>query len=457
MLEATLVTLMLQPSWHEVDANQLDFSSLSSLGTLTSVSTSEVITDLILPVMPFYMELLTYMCYEVINNARHPANLTGTFVCEALGGTFIVHRGTFQLFSQDHRQPDTANLVYNFDMVSPKGNKLHFNGYKVVNSGAFLNPLELWRQTSTLFVTITNTQSQVVGRGTLRIQPQDFIQELQTFVPSGPILLSKLMSTASFLTYFTKQLAVPFLSTLGRLQWPSDGVNTTSKVTRPSQSIQLEATDGEKSTLHMWNPIKDGVEGIGRAPIILFVPGAAVDHSMFALPTIEKNAITYFREAGYRAYCLTHRVGRTPIAQKNYTPYDARRDIHAALLYVRKANAARGDDESHKVYVIAHCAGSLALSCGLLDGTIPAEWLCGVTASMVFMNPKFGKVNYILSKFPVTAYEKVVGSWWDCCSSPNDSYVQQFLNQVLRLYPAGSARETCRSVVCHRSELVFGR
>lgn len=46
----------------------------------------------------------------------------------------------------------------------------------------------------------------------------------------------------------------------------------------------------------------------------------------------------------------------------------------AALAFIRKANSAR-QTESDKIYVIAHCAGSLALSCGLLDGTIPGEWL----------------------------------------------------------------------------------
>jgi hypothetical protein len=371
----------------------------------------------------------------------------------------MVHRGTFQLFSQDHRQPETANLVYNFDMVSPKGLKLHLNGYKVVNTAAYLNPFEVWRQTTTLYVTITDADHEVVGRGTLHIQPLDFYQELQTFEPKGPTVWSRLTATTSFLTYFAKQLAIPFFSALGRLQWPSDGLNASFNVIPPSQIIPLQAADGIRTTMLMWEPItKAGLGTTSSAPTILFVPGAAVDHTLFALPTIEKNAITYFREAGYRTYCVTHRVGRTPIARDGYTPYDARRDIHAALAYIRKVAGARSDEEGQKPYVVAHCAGSLALSCGLLDGTIPAEWISGITASMVFMNPKFGKVNSIFSRFPVDqVYSKLIGNFWDCTSSRDDAYVQQLFNQLLRLYPAGDARETCRSVVCHRSELVFGR
>lgn len=390
---------------------------------------------------------------SVINNKLHPANLTGTFCCEALGGTFIVHRGTFQLFSQDPRQPETANLVYDFDMVSPKGKKLHFNGYKVVNAASFLNPFSVWRQTTTLYVTVTDG-GEVVGRGTLSTQPLDFYREVQTFESNGPTVWTRLTAVTSFVTYFARQLAIPFFSTLGRLQWPSDGINDSFNMTTPSQIITLQATDGVQTTMLMWEPTAGSKLD---APSILFVPGAAVDHTIFALPTIEKNTINYFREAGYRTYCVTTRFGRIPLAREGYTAYDARRDVHAALVHIRKIEGAL-NVERQKPYVVAHCVGSLAFCCGLLDGTIPAEWISGITASAVFMNPRFGKANYFTARVGLDKiYSKLVGDFWDCTSSREDGYVQQLFNQLLRLYPVGDARETCRSVVCHRSELVFGR
>ena len=395
----------------------------------------------------------------MVYDKLHPANLTGTFSSSSLGGIFVVHRGTFQLFSQDWREPDTANLVYKFEMTSPGGRKLFIDGYKIVNTAAFLSPSEIWRQTATLYVKITEDGGKVVGLGTLRVQPSDFKQQMKTFNTTGRSTLARLGSATKFLSYFAKQLAVPFLSTMGRLQWPNAGeTGGCFKVTTPSQVMGLVATDGVETSMLMWNPLKNGEEVMSTAPVILFIPGAAVDHTMFALPTIKKNAITYFREAGYRAYCLTHRVGRTAVAHDGHTTYDARLDIHAALAEVRNREGARTrESPPPKVYIIAHCAGSLALSCGLLDGTIPGEWIRGITASMVFMNPKFGKVNQLLSGFPTQLYSRLISPWWDCSSSRDDTYVQRVVNQVLRLYPAGSARETCRSVVCHRSSLVFGR
>lgn len=393
----------------------------------------------------------------VINDDQHSANLTGTFSSSALGGIFMVLRGTFRFFNQDPRQPETANLTYDFDMISPAGRILHFNGFKVVNSAAYLNPVETWRQTTTLYVTITDRADEVVGRGTLHIQPSDFSQELQTFEPTGKSYLGQIGSGLGFLGYFTKALSVAFLSPLGRLQWPSTGVNVSRRETRCSSTIQIVASDGVKSTMLMWNPISNNNEITGEAPTILFIPGAAVDHTIFALPTIKKNAIEYFREAGYRVYCVTHRIGRTPVAQKGYTIYDTRRDIHAALAHIRKLSTTFDAENVAKTYVIAHCAGSAALACGLLDGTIPGDWIKGITASQVFMTPKFGKVNSLLSRVPTSMYSGLIGSYWDCSSSKNDNLIQRFLNQALRLYPAGEARESCRSVVCHRSELVFGR
>ena len=67
--------------------------------------------------------------------------------------------------------------------------------------------------------------------------------------------------------------------------------------------------------------------------------------------------------------------------------YDARLDIKASLEYIRKNYG------EEKIYTIAHCMGSVAFSTGLLDGTIPTDWILGITCSQVFMNPVWSTVN----------------------------------------------------------------
>ena len=160
-------------------------------------------------------------------------------------------------------------------------------------------------------------------------------------------------------------------------------------------------------------------------------------------------------DAGFEVFCITHRTGKTPVAQRGYTTFDARLDIRAAFKEIHSIQGCK-----RPIYVIAHCAGSVALSAGLLDGTVDAKWISGLTASQVFFNPIFGKVNTIKASLPIPMtkiYQKLAGSWFSCISSQQDTIIQRLLNQVVRFYPVESMVELCNSVVCHRSELVFGR
>ena len=221
----------------------------------------------------------------------------------------------------------------------------------------------------------------------------------------------------------------------------------------PSHTFKVTARDGVQTSMQMWEPDRRRTKP-PRVNVLL-VPGAAVDHQIFALPTIEQNVVEYLQKAGYQLYCITHRIGKTIVAQEGHTTYDARLDIEAALCEIRRQ---QGSDE--KIYVVAHCAGSVRLSMGLLDGTIPGEWIKGITASNVFMNPKFGKVNYHIARLPLSMtdiYRTFIGNCFACASSPQDAYLQQALNQATRSYPVGGKDEICNSVTCHRSELVFGR
>lgn len=380
--------------------------------------------------------------------------LTGTFTCGALSrDPFMVLQGLFRLFNEDPRTPDTKNLTYDFDMKSTSGSTIHFHGYKVVNAGAAFSVLETWRATSTLYVTLSRPDGSILGRGVLHIQPRAFISELTTFSPSGADLIGRARATTQFLTYFSKQVAGVLLAPFRSLQWPTAIATGFYNKRPPARTFKITARDGVQTTLHMWEP--DPQTTTTPRVKVLLVPGAAVDHQIFALPTIEQNAVEYFQKAGYQLFCVTHRIGKTMVAQQGHTTYDSRLDIKAALEEIRSIT-----ESDEKIYVVAHCAGSVAFSMGLLDGTIPAEWIKGITASNVFMNPKFGKVNYHIASLPISMtqiYRALIGTWFSCASSPQDSYLQQALNQVTRFYPVGSTDEICNSVTCHRSELVFGR
>ena len=411
----------------------------------------------------FFLSVHAYDTETLLSSDDHAAMLTGTFTSGALPASpYMVTGGNFQLFNDDPRTPDTKNLTYDFNMVGTDGSVLHFTGHKIINDLAAFSIPGTWKATTTLMVTLTDPNKpkheNFVGRGVLHIDPFNLIQELKTFYTS-------LNSARKFLAYFTKELAHVFFAPFDFLDWPQFHYDSWALKNEPRRIFEVRASDGIHTNLKMWEPLEEPEK---RNMDLFFIPGAAVDETIFALDTIETNAITYFRKLGYRCFCLVHRVGKTAVAKKGFNTYEARLDVAAAVDKIQALREAHGRPGrkpykalgTEKTYIIAHCAGSVALSMGLLDGSVKTHSIAGITASQVFMNPKFAAVNRLKARFPLptpTLYSLAARSnWFDCSSTPTDTFFQLGLNQLLRFYPPPSKSDICNSVVCHRSSLAFG-
>jgi hypothetical protein len=434
----------------------------------------------------FFLSVKAFNTRSIVHDPKHSANLTGTFVCPGLEGSpFMVQRGNFNLFLVDTKAPGTRNLTYDFDMFGINERKLHFHGYKVVDSSVALSPVQFWKSTSTLYVTITEgtpsesmelkhteyrPRGKVVAQGIMRIEPKDFLSEILTLTPIGSGIIDKMKSAANFLTFFTRKSLSLFLAPLTPLQYPSQTYSGYINDTPPTKSFKIRARDGVWTSLHMWEPTNTAIP----TKNLFMIPGASVDHQIFALPTIRLNAVNYFRRAGYRVFITVHRIGVLMVAQNDWTTFDARLDIKACLEHIRKnyptyaesdhevPEGDRKDEEPEPepIYTIAHCMGSVAYSTGLLDGTIPARWIKGVTCSQVFMNPIWNCMNMIkILALPIPAdrlYRLFAGNWFSCSTGENDSYVQRALNELLRFMP-DERKEICNNATCHRISLVFAR
>lgn len=418
----------------------------------------------------FFLSVQAFDTKELVNHSQHRGMLTGTFVCPAIPGSpFMVQRGEFNLFIMNNKAPGTRNLTYDFDMTGVDGRKLHFHGYKVVDSSVALAPFQFWRATSTLYVTISQhvpymcsdlddedawRRAPVIAKGMMHIQPADFLSQINTMTPTGSNLIKKAVSAATFLTYFTRKSLSLLLSPLTPLQYPTQTFSGFINNTPPTESVEVVASDGVCSRMHIWEPTHVPGNDPKNIRNLFMIPGASVDHQIFALPTIPFNAVNYFTRAGYRVFVTVHRIGQTMIAGNMWTTYNARLDIRACLEYIRRTQGPE------KIYTIAHCMGSVAFSSGLLDGTIPTSWIRGISCSQVFMNPVWGPTNMVkvmAGPLPLDRlYSLFAGSWFSCSTSHNDSLVQQVVNQLLRLYPQ-ARREMCNNAACHRTSLVFGR
>ena len=379
--------------------------------------------------------------------------LTGTFTCPGVPGSpFMVQRGKFGLFTMDQGPSGTHNLTYDFNMTSVEGKKHHFHGYKVVDSASTLAPFRFWSEASTLYVTISEAtgEKRVLGRGTMHIELRNFGPEIRTLRAYGKGLFPRIQSMASFLTYFIKNSASALLTPFTWQQYPMVTYSHYINDTPPDATYEIVASDRVHTLMYMWESQNPDVE----TKTIFMVPGASVDHQIFALPTIEVNAVNYFTRAGYRVYVTVHRICHLMVAKNNWTTYDARLDIRACLDMIREKEGPE------KIYTVCHCMGAVAYSCGLLDGTIPTEWIKGISCSQVFCNPIWATLNLVKACAGPIHFDKLYsffgGSWFSCSSTPDDSFFQRLVNQALRFYP-DTREEMCNNVSCHRCSLVFGR
>ncbi len=202
----------------------------------------------------------------------------------------------------------------------------------------------------------------------------------------------------------------------------------------------------------MWSPVGAWLPTEAKVSLD---PGAAVDHQIFALPTIRRNAMEYFTGTGHEVFVITLWMGKAMTAQRGYFTFDAGLDIKAGLEEIRKL---QGSDD--KICLVAHSEGPMALLMALLNRIAPIDWIAGVRASSVFTHPKCAKFNTLKasSLIPLPKLHTVLaGSWFSCTFSYHDTIVQQLINQALRFHVLGGVGEICNSVICHRSELVFGR
>lgn len=427
---------------------------------------------------------------EILRDESQPSGmLTGTFVCPTIEGSpFMLSRGDLGLFKRTHKATGSSILTYDCDMAGANGRQLRLRGYKLVDASVSLSPLQMWRSTTTLYVSITekgthdedaNTErvvwhddvtdfyqeiplsasEKLVARGILNLRPKDFISEMMTLTPSGNSFLNKAMNMSKFMSFFTSKSLSHFLTPLGTLEYPEQGFVSYMNYTPPSQTYTVVASDGIETELHMWEPNLSAVAtNSWGSPVkvenLFMIPGASVDHQIFALPTIPYNAVNYFTRAGYRVFVTVHRICQLKSTKKqDWTTYDSRLDIKACLQQIRRVYG------NNKIYTIAHCMGSVAFASGLLDGTIPPEWILGITCSQVFMNPIWNTMNMIKARSPVAIdkiYDSVLGNWLDCSTSTEDSFAQRSLNQMLRFWPEKRG-EACKNAACHRTTLLFGR
>ena len=92
-------------------------------------------------------------------------------------------------------------------LSSVKGKTYYFDGYKLIHDDP---GIDQWADTTTLYITVHEGESEagdVVGKGILRIRPQDFVRQMTTMqITNAPNAKARLAATGRYAAYFSGSL-----------------------------------------------------------------------------------------------------------------------------------------------------------------------------------------------------------------------------------------------------------
>jgi predicted acylesterase/phospholipase RssA len=137
----------------------------------------------------------------------HVARVYGTVSCPGLGGTLPIRSGTLNLLVE--KSLGDLRMVYELLVSGPDGGELTFYGEKVVHHD---RGLDLWKDTTTLHLTVTDGSGTEVAAGVLRLTPTGLLRQLASMRAGDRSGRRGVRSFAKFLRFFGGQLSDTYLT-----------------------------------------------------------------------------------------------------------------------------------------------------------------------------------------------------------------------------------------------------
>ncbi|WNG37318.1 choline dehydrogenase [Archangium violaceum] len=393
----------------------------------------------------FVLTIVSNDVDKLIDEPEHEARMMGTVNAPALSPhPLTVTDGTFNLFVEDRESVETRLMKYSMRLTAQDGRTFFFYGYKVVREGPIW---QVWHDTSTLYITLhegVNDTGPVVGKGVLRIAPEDFIKQLGTLeVSNAKNPEERLAATVRFGRYFAGVVYDYYGGAVGKgtLLDPNAPPRKKRPLRAPAPKLfPFKARDGVELLLTRYQA---GTKG----PVILS-HGLGVSSRIFSIDTIETNLLEYLCANGYDVWLLDYRSSiLVPAANTQYSADDvAMKDYPAAVAKVLEVTGAPS------VQMVAHCYGATTFSMALLGGLQGVRSAVCSQISTEFVVPKLVELKAglhtpnLLDRLGIksmTAYTDSKAEW-----------MSRLYNQAVELYPV-DADEECDNPVCHRITFMY--
>ena len=379
---------------------------------------------------------------DLLNNPDHPARMVGTVTAPALSAQpLTVSQGQFRLLVTDPTQVDTRLMKYNMNLTSEEGKTFIFDGTKVIQNDGILN---LWRDTSTLYITISDSTGVVMGKGTLIIQAEDFLRQMTTLeITNAKDDEERLAGMIRFGQFFAGVLFDIYGAALA-----------------PANEFNPQPTPRKKRPLRMRAPevyhflTDDHVElrltrykGGTKGPVMLS-PGYGTSSLAFLIDTVDTNLPEFLYANGYDVWLLDYRASPAlPSAKTQFTLDDvATMDYPAAVAQVRAVTGASD------IQIMAHCVGSLTFLMSMMSGKLGG--IRSAVCSQVGFFPTTSPENKLKAAFDIGTFFKNVGIDTLTTDFNPSNWGDVIEDGLLKL--AAALGPPCNSAVCRRIWLIYG-
>ena len=375
---------------------------------------------------------------DMVSNPAHEARMVGTVMAPALSPKpLAVTEGRFNLFTVDPNHVDTHNMRYRMKLVSDEGRTYYFEGFKVTHPDFVF---QVWPATTTLYITIYDGESAaspVLGKGMLRIVPEDFVRQLGTMkVTNAPNLASRLAAQTRFARFFLGPLFETYADVFARTSvFNADAPSRQRRPLRvgaPSVAF-FKTTDGVGLRLTRY-------QGGTKGPVILS-HGLGVSSLIFSMDTIETNLLEYLFANGYDVWLLDYRSSiELPAATLQASGDDvATKDYPAAVAKVIELTGAP------TVQMVVHCWGSTTFFMAMLAGL---KGVRSAVASQIATHIKAPLATHIKTGLHLPSFLKDIGiESLTAYADNHEGLLAKLYDQGLKLYPL-ELKNRCTSATC---------
>lgn len=376
-----------------------------------------------------------------LSSPDHSARMVGTVTAPAFSAKALtVSDGHFQLLVSDPTRVDTRNMLYTMTLTSEEGKEYHFSGTKIIRNDGILN---IWPDTSTLYVTISDEAGTVLGKGILYIDTQDFMRQMTTLeITNAKDDSERLAAITQFGDFFAKQLFDIYGGAL-----------------RIANEFNQQPTPRKKRPLRMSSPdvyhflTEDKVElrltryqGGTKGPVMLS-PGYGTSSLAYLIDTVNTNFPEFLFANGYDVWLFDYRASPAlPSAKTQFTLDDvATKDYPAAIAQIRKVTG------STDVQIVAHCVGSLTFLMSMMSGKL--QGVRSAICSQVGFYPTTSPENQVKAAFDIGTFFKNLGIDTITTDFDPSDWGDVIGDAILKLNLSGPP---CNSSVCRRIWTIYG-